>query len=169
LGTGGKFLRRIRATVAAEPTGFVWIEDGRLAGSGLPASASQVRWLSQKGIGAILTLTERPLPEEWTRDIPIVTDHVPMADHSPPDAGSLDRAVGIISGRLAEGRNVVVHCLAGEGRTGCVLAAYLISKKRMTAADAIAQLREIKPEFVERRQEHAVEEYASKVAGVQRE
>ena len=164
MGTGGVFLRRLRAVVADSPTGFVWVEDRSLAGSGYPASREQVGWLTKRGIGSILTLTEEPLPVKWTSGFPLDLGHVPMHDHLPPSAESLAKAVEYISSRRGEGRAVLVHCLAGEGRTGCVLAAYLIRTRRMGADEAMATLRSLKREFVEPKQEGAVRGFAARKA-----
>jgi rhodanese/phosphatase family protein len=161
LGTGGLFLRKLRAKVSDEPTGFVWVEKGRLAASGYPSSRGQVEWLIAQGIGSILTLTPDPLPPEYTEGLPLELGHVPMQDHGPPRAASLDEAVSFIKESERSGRAVVVHCLAGEGRTGCVLAAYEIKVKGMGAAEALESIRQVKPEFVERSQEKAVFDYAT--------
>ncbi len=161
MGTGGLFLRKLRAKVSDEPTGFVWVEKERLAGSGYPASRTQVEWLARTGIRGILSLTEEPLPSEWTRGLDIVTGHVAMQDHEPPSVESMDDGVGFILEQTGAGRPVDVHCLAGEGRTGCVLAAYLIRTRHIGADEAMSELRRLKPEFVESRQEKAVREYAS--------
>ncbi len=160
MGTGGFFLRKLRAKVAEEPTGFAWVEKGRVAGSGYPASRAQVEWLARSGIRSILTLTEEPLPSEWTKGLGVTTGHVAMEDHEPPSLDSLNRGVDFIVGQLSQGRPVAVHCLAGEGRTGCVLAAYLIRTKNVGAKEAMETLRKVKPGFVEERQEEAVYEYA---------
>jgi atypical dual specificity phosphatase len=160
LGTGGLFLRKLRARVADEPTGFVWVEEGRLAGSGYPASRAQVQWLAKAGIGSILTLTENPLPPEWLDGLGVNSGHVPMKDHQVPGSESLERGVEFIERNVGEGRAVLVHCLAGEGRTGCVLAAYLVRSRKLSAAEALEALRKAKPEFVEQDQEKAVFDYA---------
>lgn len=165
MGTGGKFLRRLRATVQDEPTGFVWVEDMKLAGSGYPASRSQVEWLAKRGVECILTLTEQALPQEWTEGLAVETHHVPMKDHRPPDLESMKRGAGYVVERRSDGKVVLVHCLAGEGRTGCVLAAYLIRTRKIGAEQALEELRSLKPEFVERRQEDAVREFAEDALG----
>ena len=165
MGTGGLFLRKLRAKVADEPTGFVWVENGKVAGSGYPASRSQVEWLAKAGIRSILTLTAEPLPSDLTAGIDVRLGHVSLEDHQPPSADALARGVDFLVEQVREGRPVLVHCLAGEGRTGCVLAAYLIKTRNLGVDEALATLRRIKPGFVEPRQEEAVREFASTEEG----
>jgi len=147
--------------VADEPTGFVWVEEGRVAGSGYPASRSQVEWLVDAGINSILTLTVDPLPPRYTKGFDVVVSHVPMIDHAPPALDGMAKAVEILEGQLRNGRVVLVHCLAGEGRTGCAIAAYLIRTRNIGAEEALSILRKVKPEFVEPRQEQAVRDFES--------
>ena len=90
MGTGGLFLRKLRARVADEPTGFVWVERGRLAGSGYPASRGQLEWLTHQGVSSILTLTMDPLPNELVRGLPLEIGHIPLEDHVAPGAEVLD-------------------------------------------------------------------------------
>jgi len=162
MGTGGLFLRKLRAKIADEPTGFVWVEEGRLAGSGYPASRAQVEWLVKAGVGSILTLTEQPLPAEWLNGMDVVVYHVPMKDHEVPGVESMEKAVEFIEDRIDKGSRVLVHCLAGRGRTGCVLSAFLIRTRRIGAEEAMDVLRKLKPEFVESQQEKSVFEFAAK-------
>jgi len=159
LGTGGIFLRKLRAKVFERPTGFVWVEDARLAGSGYPASRSQLKWVSGKGIKTVVTLTESPLPPQWLEGLDLEVHHIPMKDHLPPGRESLDAAARTIQESLGRGKATLVHCLAGQGRTGCVLAAYLIRSRGIAAGEAIATLRSISPLFVEQGQESSITEY----------
>ncbi|HEV2139056.1 MAG TPA: dual specificity protein phosphatase family protein [Nitrososphaerales archaeon] len=161
--TGGLFLRKLRARVADEPTGFVWVEKARLAGSGYPASRGQLEWLIGQGVSSILSLTMDPLPKELVEGLPVEAGHIPLEDHLAPDAESLDKGANYIIEKLKAGKTVLVHCLAGEGRTGCILAAYLIMTRKISGDEAISILRAIKPSFVEYRQEGAVRSYAEVV------
>jgi len=79
-----------------------------------------------------------------------------MRDHLPPDEASLRQAAEFLTQSLEKDRVVLVHCLAGEGRTGCALAAFLMLGRRKTAKDAIEDLRRIKPQFIEIGQETAL-------------
>lgn len=156
MGTGGLFLRKLRARVSDQPTGFVWVEKGRVAGSGYPASRNQLEWLRGHGIKTILTLTETPLPGQWLDGLEFEVRHIPMKDHQAPNAASLEEAAIFVQDSVKNGKTTLVHCIAGEGRTGCVLAAYVIKERGVTAEEAIRALRQIKPSFVEREQEKAV-------------
>lgn len=62
---------------------------------------------------------------------------------------------------IAAGRVVAVHCGGGLGRTGTLLACYL-ARRGLNPADAIAQVRRVRPVSVETRvQVAAVEAYAA--------
>lgn len=160
MGTGSVFLRKLRAQVSDEPTGFLWVEKDKVAASGYPASRGQVEWLSEHGIDSILTLTEDPLPPEWVSGLPLTDKHVPMKDHEPPEQESLEKAASFVQSEVHDGRKVLVHCLAGKGRTMTVLAAYLIKERRVSPEEALRILREMRPGAVEGTQEKAVFDYA---------
>jgi atypical dual specificity phosphatase len=82
-----------------------------------------------------------------------------MRDHEPPSVESLLEASSYVEDGVSGGRVVLVHCLAGKGRTGCVLAAYLIAYEGKTARQAIDELRAARPGSVESQQEQRVLEF----------
>ncbi|MDA4134657.1 MAG: dual specificity protein phosphatase family protein [Thaumarchaeota archaeon] len=168
MGRTGTAYRRIRSVVTDKPTFFGWVIEGRLAASGLPSSEGQLRWLQSHGVDSILTLRETPLPEEWVAATRLSAKHVKMLDHAPPSPEALEEATGYISAQLKDGRSVLVHCLAGVGRTGSVLAAYMIEYEGRSADDAIARLRAIRPGSVEGAQESAVRDYEKTVRRAKR-
>ena len=52
------------------------------------------------------------------------------------------------------------HCAAGRGRTGTILAAYLIKRENLTADQAIKRIRSIRPGSIQSdRQELALDMY----------
>jgi atypical dual specificity phosphatase len=130
-----------------------------LAASGLPSSPAQVRWLAKNGIDFILTLRESPLPEGWFEGLSVGHAYVSMADHAPPSPEKLKEAADLIDSNLKEGRTVLVHCLAGIGRTGSTIASYMILYQGKSAKEAIEELRAARPGSVERAQESAVYEF----------
>jgi atypical dual specificity phosphatase len=169
LGRTGRAYRRVRATFTDKPTNFGWIVEGSLAASGLPSSAAQVRWLKKHGVTSILTLTEGPLPKELLDGTGLASLHIKMLDHSPPSQESLSRAVRHIKSEVDKGNAVVVHCLAGQGRTGSVIAAYMVEYLGKDVDEAISQLRKSRPGSVERSQEASVREYAQSLKAAKRQ
>jgi atypical dual specificity phosphatase len=161
MGRGGVFLRKARAKLSDVPTGFVWVEKGRLAASGYPASRGQLEWLIGRGITSVLTLTPAPLPKPLVDGLPLKLLHLPMEDHAVPSVETLAKGAELVRDSLNGGDDLVVHCLAGEGRTGSVLAAYLMEERKLTSAEALVDLRKIKPLFVEHQQEIALREFES--------
>lgn len=136
---------------------FYWLEDGAIAGCSRPGqprpTAPQAEsmlldldlgWLRRQGIGAVLSLTETPLDAEALERNDLESLHLPVPDMTPPLPEQIDRALGFIDWQRAQGRAVAVHCLVGQGRTGTILAAYLI-RQGMRPAGAIAHLRQLCP------------------------
>jgi atypical dual specificity phosphatase len=53
--------RWIYGIIVRKPTKFSWLIDGRLAGSDVPLTFSQYRWLLNQGIQTIVTVRQKPL------------------------------------------------------------------------------------------------------------
>ncbi len=153
--------RRVRAQVTEQPTFFSWVIDGKVAASGRPFSRRQVNWLRKNGVSAILTLTEEPLPNNWT--VGVETHHISLRDHAPIDPPKMREAADYIAFMTSNGKAVLVHCLAGKGRTGSVLAAYMIAYEGKTSRQALEELRSKRPGSVERHQEPKVVEFESEI------
>ena len=62
-----------------------------------------------------------------------------------PEFDDLVNTVDFIHKRITSNEPVMVHCLAGLGRTGTILACYLIKYQKMSADKAIQKLRDERP------------------------
>src|SRR6185437_11990870 len=104
--------------------GFYWLIEDELAGCGLPgrrgrglawgavgaaALDDDLAWLRERGIGAVLTLTEAPLLEGVLARHGMVGLHLPVPDMAAPAPAQIEAALGFIDRQRALGRGVLVH------------------------------------------------------------
>jgi atypical dual specificity phosphatase len=149
----------------SQPYNFSWIEPSKLAAMGMPDSMEELEWLRQQGIDLVITLTEDPLPRYWLSETGVLALHVPVADMAPPTIAQIEECLSAI--RRANEQNIAValHCFAGKGRTGTMLACHFVARG-MSAEEAIAQVRELRPGSIESfAQEIAVEDFARSQSG----
>jgi len=139
----GNLWRKIHGKVTKRPTNFGWLINDKLAGSGMPTTASELDWVLKQGVRSIITMTEEPLPKSWIKDVKYL--HMPTEDLSAPDMEKIDQAVDFIHKRIQSNEPVMVHCAAGIGRTGTVLACYLVKYQKMSFNDAIEKVRKERP------------------------
>lgn len=151
------FPRKVYGRITGHPMNFSFVDD-MVAGSARPMSKKEVDWIRRKGIKAILSLTETPIDSTWVEGLDYKS--ISIVDHSIPSLEQLHDAVDYLISQTKMNRPVLVHCLAGKGRTGCVLASYLMLKDGYSAQESITQLRTMRPGSVERKQVAVVEEFS---------
>jgi atypical dual specificity phosphatase len=154
--------------------GFYWLIEGKLAGCprpggiGMPdrythevtALDDDLVWLRRQGVGAVLSLTEEPLESAAFARHELEWLHLPVIDLTAPAPLQIEAALEFIDWHVAYGRAVAVHCKMGQGRTGTVLAAYLIRAGTDVGA-AVAEVRGVCPGAIgSAAQEQALAEYA---------
>jgi atypical dual specificity phosphatase len=143
-----------------QPPGFTWIDKPHLAALAQPESSTDLLWLRQQGIELLISLTEDRLRRDWVNDAGLLLLHEPMIDMAAPSQEQLDRCISAIQRAVERNMGVAVHCGAGLGRTGTVLACYLIAQGQ-TAQNAIARVRRLRPGSIEtEEQADAVVEFA---------
>lgn len=130
------------------PQGFSWIDKPLLAALARPESPEELAWLRGQGVEVLLSLTEDPPRKDWLDDAGLLLVHVPVEDMEAPSQEQLDRSVSAIMRANGQNMGVAVHCGAGLGRTGAILACYFVGKG-LTARDAVSRVRRLRPGSIE--------------------
>ena len=108
----------------------------------------------------LLSLSEDPPRRDWVNDAGLMVFHVPIIDMEAPSPEQLERCVSAIERAHQQQFGVAVHCTAGLGRTGTVLAAWFVSQG-LSPQNAVARVRRLRPGSIETdEQERAIEEFA---------
>jgi atypical dual specificity phosphatase len=144
------------------PPGFSWVDRPYLAALAQPRAAEDLAWLRRSGIEVLVSLSEDPPPRHWVNEAGLMLVHVPVVDMTAPTLRQLEQAVDAIDRANRSGMAAAVHCTAGLGRTGTVLAGYFVAKGMRPEA-AIEKVRDLRPGSIETLdQERVVEEYADR-------
>ena len=144
----------------AQPKAFSWIDKPRLAALAIPESEAELQWLRSQGIQLLVSLTEESPPRTWINNSGLLLFHVPVVDLRAPTQDQLDQCVSAMEKAIDREMGVAVHCGAGFGRTGTILAGYLVYRG-MSAGQAIGRIRSLRPGSIEtEEQAEAVVEFA---------
>jgi len=140
---------------------FSFVIDGKLAGLSYPFRSGNVgdivHFLRQNRVSCLVNLTEYGYRAEDSNLINIFK--FPVPDFGVPSMEQMDEIWNhYIS--LPEDDAMAVHCLAGRGRTGMVLACIVARQLEMKPLDAVFYIRHIRPGSIETgEQEEFVEEW----------
>lgn len=130
------------------PYFFSWIDQPLLAAHAWPNGPEELKGLRAEGVDILVTLTEESLPRSWIDGAGLMGVHVPIPDMDAPRLDQIEQVMSVIEKARNSKMGVAVHCLAGMGRTGTMLAAYLVGQGR-TSKEAIRRVRELRPGSIE--------------------
>ncbi|KAK2194147.1 hypothetical protein NP493_2g13040 [Ridgeia piscesae] len=149
------------------PANFSWLIEDVLAGSALPHRVEHFQYLMNHRIRHLVTLTEFKPPMHLAP--PGLTNvFLPVVEFEAPSVEQLETFVSVVDSAREKNEAVTVHCHWGRGRTGTMLAAYLVKDQGLDAQTAIRQVRQLRPYSVETyEQEDAVVDYAKKLKSSQ--
>ena len=127
---------------------LTWLETDSVAACRFPRSDRALQELADRGVGLLINLHVQPHAPERIARYGMTELHLPVADFTPPTMEQLERGVNAIQSAIDSGTRVAVHCGAGLGRTGTLLACYLV-RGGLSPEDAIARVRAVRPGSVE--------------------
>ncbi|MHA1410861.1 MAG: phosphatase domain-containing putative toxin [Candidatus Odinarchaeia archaeon] len=132
---------RSNSALEGKPKEFRWLEKGVIAGSAAITGKEQLVWLKNKGINAIVNLTMTPLDEKTVKEVGLEYLFLPI--DLIPDLEQISTFLKFIEEMQSKSKPVLVYCDHGLGRTGVMLAIYLINKG-YTDNEAIKKIEENK-------------------------
>lgn len=139
------------------PRNFSWLEQAKVAGCARPESEAELKAVRAQGVQAIVSLTGTPLNPELVSELGF--DYLHSHISGAPTMQQLNEIVKLIEAKNAQSKPVLVHCAEGKGRTGTVLAAYLVYHG-LRSDDAIQVVRQKRPGSIESpEQENAIHEF----------
>lgn len=141
------------------PRGFRWVVPGKIGTAPLPGAVIDINHdlaaLRDVGVTVLITLTRRDLPQDRLAAHGLRNLHLPIYDREAPSISQLRMLAIRITRLIEQGEVLAVHCRAGLGRTGTVVAGWLIHEG-LTADAALERIRGIDPDYV---QSQAQEEF----------
>jgi len=133
----------------AEECGFYWLMDGKLAGSGYPGPC--LDWMYNKqGIRGILSL-QPLLPNDLkqAQQLGIQVRTIAIPDFTAGSPEQRKAALRVIEEFQGKKLPTLVHCQGGLGRTGMILALYLVQRMGVSPKSAISQVRSLRSGSIE--------------------
>ena len=121
-------------------------------GGALSAYEDELPCLYEAGIRAVVSLLNLPSDVVVFESAGFRFLCLPIPDGGAPSPSQAKQFVQFVNDQRREGRPNAVHCEAGLGRTGTLLAAYLISEGH-SSEEAIRLVREAEPGAVETKQQ----------------
>jgi atypical dual specificity phosphatase len=140
----------------------VWVEEERILLCADPTSDKALAKLArERRISVLVNLRERAHDPTRLARFGLTEIHFAVPDKAAPSPGQITFAIAAIERILGAGQRVAVHCRNGRGRSGTVLACYLMRHRGFSADEAIARVRAVRPGAVEtQEQAAAVRAYA---------
>jgi len=141
------------------PQNFSFVFEKSLAGMARPgvyrSLEEDLRSLEGAGIKNVVSLTLAPLEEEIAAKYGLVVHHFPIEDFTAPSMGQLRECLDVVARSIEENRPVAVHCGAGYGRTGTILASFFV-RRNVPADEAIREIRALRPYSIETPEQEAI-------------
>ena len=87
----GDAKRKLHGMITGKPDNFSWLIEGKLAGSAIPTSKDEIKWLLEQGVKSIVTIREVPLDDDWVDEMKYL--HVLSDDMGVPSFDDLKNSV----------------------------------------------------------------------------
>ncbi|CAG4939674.1 dual specificity protein phosphatase 23-like [Colias croceus] len=144
---------------AYPPLKFSWVIPKKLAAMAFPRHKENLKFLVNQGITHLVTLTagKKPPVDDMPR---LKWTEIPVEEFDVPTVEQIEKFIDICKKADKNGEVLGIHCRQGRGRSGVMLACYLVHFHRFDPEQALNVIRMIRNgscDFCE--QEEAVGRY----------
>ncbi|OLS23344.1 MAG: hypothetical protein HeimC3_25080 [Candidatus Heimdallarchaeota archaeon LC_3] len=133
---------------------FYWIIENEIAGSSLIHNKSSVDILKTNNVKIVVSLTYPKEVAELLKGTEITHIQLPIPDFGVPDNEIVENFVSISKMAKENNQPLLVHCYAGCGRTGVMLAVYLMKTYNYTYEKSLKKIRSIRECAIESKNQH---------------
>ncbi|KAK8384694.1 hypothetical protein O3P69_014338 [Scylla paramamosain] len=141
------------------PWNFSWVVPREICGSAWPETQANIDYLRSEGVGVIVSLSVERQPHSSAKKV-MDCHLIPVEEFEDPSMEQITQFLDICDRARQDKKGICVHCRMGRGRTGVMLACYLIKFYSQPPSAAIRNIRLMRPGSVETyEQERAVTKF----------
>ncbi|CAB3229888.1 unnamed protein product [Arctia plantaginis] len=127
------------------PYNFSWFAENKVAAMGFPQSVANLNYLVDVGVNHLITLSPERIPPIMECKKKLKWSEIRIKEFGVPTMKQILKFIEICERAEIRGEVVGVHCRHGRGRTGTMLACYLVHFKNMAPERAVLTVRVQRP------------------------
>ncbi|XP_061723923.1 dual specificity protein phosphatase 23-like [Cydia pomonella] len=127
------------------PYNFSWFVEGKVAAMGWPQTVANLNYLADAGIDHLITLSPERRPPILDCKKKLKWTEIRIKEFGTPTLRQIIKFIEICERAEIRGEVIGVHCRHGRGRTGTMLACYLVHFRDMAPERAVLTVRVQRP------------------------
>ncbi|KAJ8710023.1 hypothetical protein PYW07_009389 [Mythimna separata] len=130
---------------AYPPYNFSWFIEKKIAAMGFPQTVENLNYLADVGVNHLITLSPERIPPILECEKKLKWSEIRIKEFGVPTLKQILKFIEICERADIRGEVVGVHCRQGRGRTGTLLACYLVHFQGMAPERAVLTVRVKRP------------------------
>ncbi|XP_037298266.1 dual specificity protein phosphatase 23-like [Manduca sexta] len=127
------------------PYNFSWFIENKVAAMGWPQTVANLNYLADVGVDHLITLSPEKIPPILECKKKLKWTEIRIKEFGAPTLKQILKFIEICERAEIRGEVIGVHCRHGRGRTGTMLACYLVHFKHMAPERAVLTVRVQRP------------------------